>query len=173
MSAGFPTDTKIENIFQYILVNYMQIIWTPLLHIMVFIRRCSYTILYHIFHTSAGSPVVSPWDTSGAKTPPHALFPPHPSHHEQNRPPTHFSLLICYIRKTATCPTLHSTPHSHFPHLSHQEQNRPHAHFSLLICNIGSRNTLPHTYPSSSITSGNGCARSGSALIHLKKKYDL
>ena len=47
MSAGFPTDTKIENIFQYILVNYMQIIWTPLLHIMVFIRRCSYTILYH------------------------------------------------------------------------------------------------------------------------------
>ena len=115
----------------------MQIIWTPLLHIMVFIRRCSYTILYHIFHTSAGSPVVSPWDTSGAKTPPHALFPPHPSHHEQNRPPTHFSLLICYIRKTATCPTLHSTPHSHFPHVSHRTRKRHLTHFSLLICNIG------------------------------------
>ena len=59
------------------------------------------------------------------------------SHQEQNRPPTHFSLLICNIGKTPTCPTVLSRPHSHFPHVSHQEQNRPHTHFFLLICNIG------------------------------------
>ncbi len=66
---------------------------------------------------------------------PHPRFP-HLSHREQNRPPTHFSLLILHIRKPPTCPTLPSTPHPRFPHLSHREQNRPPTHFFLLMCNI-------------------------------------
>ena len=81
---------------------------------------------------------------------------PHPTHQEQNRPPTHFSLLIHIIRKTATCHSVLSTPHPHFPHVLHQEQNRTSAHILFLIRHIRNKIALPHTLQSLCVTSGNG-----------------
>ena len=74
-----------------------------------------------------------------------AVFPKYPnvSHQEQNRPLTHFSLLISHIRKTPPCPTAISRPHSGIPDLSHQEQNRPLTHLYLLILHIRKPLTCP------------------------------
>ena len=107
---------------------------------MIHLVNVSYTQIYYFFHY----PTPLSCATSGAKSPLHTHFPPHVSHREPNRPPTHFFLLMCNIRKTPTCPTRPSVPHPRIPHVSHREQNHHSTHFSLLMFNIRKTINLPH-----------------------------
>ena len=58
------------------------------------------------------------------------------SHQDENRPLTHFLLLIYHIRKSLTCLTGHSVALPCFPDVSHQEEKRHSTHFWLLIYHI-------------------------------------
>ena len=110
---------------------------------MIHLVNVSYPQIYYFFHY----PTPLSCATSGAKSPLHTHFPPHVSHREPNRPPTHFFLLMCNIRKTPTCPTRPSVPHPRIPDVSHREPNRPPTHFFLLMSNIRKTPTCP-TRPS-------------------------
>ena len=91
--------------------------------------------------------------TSGAKPPSHTLLPPQVSHQAQIRPSVHFSFLKCHIRKMPTCPSPQAVPVGSpivFP-----------------MCHIRSGIALPHTFPSSSYTSGKHHPAPQSLLRHI------
>ena len=99
-------------------------------------RRCAPPI--HMAMGGHGSWRALPacFHTHSSRLPASLPLFPNLSHQVRKRPLTHFSRLMCHIRKTTTCPTQPSRPHSRIPDVSHQERNRPPMYFSLLMCHI-------------------------------------